>query len=121
MRSTSAVFLQVSFACLCGTASAQLPLIYYRGVLNSASYMSPGLPGGGIARGSVFSIFGSNIGPASSPSLAFPLQTTLGNVSVTVSSGSNVVHAIPIYVGSSQINAITVSYTHLTLPTNREV
>jgi uncharacterized protein (TIGR03437 family) len=71
--------------------------------------MSSGLPGGGIARGSVFSIFGSNIGPASSPSLAFPLQTTLGNVSVTVSSGSNVVHAIPIYVGSSQINAIMPS------------
>jgi uncharacterized protein (TIGR03437 family) len=71
--------------------------------------MSPGLPGGAIARGSIFSIFGSNIGPASSPSLAFPLQTTLGNVSITVTNGSTTVNAIPIYVSPSQINAIMPS------------
>jgi uncharacterized protein (TIGR03437 family) len=90
-------------------ASAQTPLIYYRGVVNSASYMAPGLPGGAIARGSIFSIFGTNLGPASSPTLAFPLQTTFGNVSITVTSGSTTVNAIPIYVSPGQINAIMPS------------
>ncbi|MBZ5607472.1 MAG: hypothetical protein LAP38_04380 [Acidobacteriia bacterium] len=94
---------------------AQRPLVYIRGVVNGASYMAPGLPGGAIAQGSDFTIFGSNLGPASSPGLAFPLQNTLGGVSVTVSSGSTVINAIPIYVSPGQINAIMPSNTPLGL------
>lgn len=44
---------------------AQLPYINYRGVVNAASFMSPGLPGGAVARGSAITIFGSNLGPKS--------------------------------------------------------
>jgi len=90
------------------TASAQ-PLISHRGILNGASFMQPGLPGGSIARGSLFSIFGARLGPSSSPSLSFPLATTLGGVSVQVTQGSTTVAAIPVFVSAGQVNAIMPS------------
>ncbi len=90
---------------------AQQPHINYRGIVNAASFMPPGLPSGAIAQGSVISIFGSNLGPASSPTLTFPLQTTLGNVSITLTQGSTVVQAIPIFVSAGQVNAIVPSNT----------
>jgi len=44
-------------------ASAQ-PAIYYRGIRNAASLSPAALPSGAIARGSIFRISGSAIGPA---------------------------------------------------------
>ncbi len=95
------------------SAWAQLPRIYYRGIVNAASFTPPGLPGGAVAQGSTISIFGSNLGPASSPTLAFPLQTTLGGVSITLTQGSTAVKAIPVFVSPGQINAIVPSNTPL--------
>ena len=93
---------------VCGAVCAE-PFIAYRGVVNAASSMSAGLPSGGVARGSTFSIYGRRIGPASSPALAFPLSTTLGGVSITVSQGSATLNAIPVFVSPGQINAIMPS------------
>jgi hypothetical protein len=63
-------------------ASAQ-PFINYRGVVNGASFTPPGLSGSQIARGSVFSIFGQGLGPATLTKVSgFPLLTTLAGVSV---------------------------------------
>jgi uncharacterized protein (TIGR03437 family) len=94
-----------------GAAAAQT--IYPHGIVNAASFVPPGLPGGGIAQGSVFSIFGKNLGPSSSPSLAFPLSTTLGGVSIKVTQGTNSFSAIPLYVSPGQINALLPSNTPL--------
>src|ERR1700691_3386454 len=88
---------------------AQQPILYTHGVYNAASYAPFGLPNGAIARGSIFTIFGSNLGPAQSPSLAFPLQTTLGGVSLTVLAGGQSYNAIPLFVSPGQINAILPS------------
>lgn len=87
------------------------PLIYARAVVDAASFMPPGLPGGSIALASVFSIFGTRLGPASSAALVFPLAPTRGGVSVMVSAsdGSSPVNAIPLFVGPGQINAILPS------------
>src|SRR5215475_2524907 len=82
------------------------PYLAYRGTYNAASFLAAGLPGGGIARGSAFSLFGTNIGPTSTPQLSFPLQTTLAGVSIAVSQGSTTVNAIPIAFAAGQINAI---------------
>jgi uncharacterized protein (TIGR03437 family) len=101
-------FLFVTLGCAYGQ-----PFIAYRGVVNAASYMAPGLPGGAIAQGSAFTIFGRQLGPTPSPALAFPLATTLGGVSITITSGSAAVNAIPIYVSPTQINAILPSNTPL--------
>ena len=88
---------------------AQATIIYARGILNAASFMQAGLPAGSIARGSLFTIFGRGMGPSSSPSLAFPLSTTLGGVTVQVTQGSTSVAAIPVFVSPGQINAIMPS------------
>jgi uncharacterized protein (TIGR03437 family) len=105
MRSALLIF---TFTVLSVGASAQ-PLIFGRGIVNAASYMPAGLPGGSIARGSLFTIFGTRMGPATSPALAFPLAATLGGVSVQVTQGSTIVAAIPVFVSAAQINAIMPS------------
>ncbi|HTR36195.1 MAG TPA: hypothetical protein VMH80_09850 [Bryobacteraceae bacterium] len=90
------------------SVSAQ-PLISHHGIVNAASFMQAGLPAGSIARGSLFTIFGARLGPSSSPSLSFPLSTTLGGVSVQVTQGSTTAAAIPVFVSAGQINAIMPS------------
>ena len=93
-----------------GLAVAQPPLIYNRSVYNAASFMPSGVPAGAIARGSIFSIFGAQLGPAK-PATAgsFPLGTTLAGVSINVVQGSTSVSAIPVFVSAGQINAIMPS------------
>jgi uncharacterized protein (TIGR03437 family) len=92
-----------------GTLRAQ-PFVFYRGIVNAASFAPPGLPNGSIARGSIFSIFGRNLGPAQSPPLStFPLQTTLGGVSIEVCQAANCVPAIPLFVTPGQVNAVMPS------------
>lgn len=94
-----------------GTALfGQAPLLYSRSVYNAASFLPAGVPGGAIARGSIFTLFGARLGPASGSQVnAFPLGTTLANVAVTVTQGGATVNAIPVYVSATQINAIMPS------------
>lgn len=99
----------LALVCTSG-AIAQSPVIYNRSLLNAASFMPISVPGGNIAQGSIFSIFGQFLGPTTPVySGSFPLPTTLANVSVTITQGSTTVNAIPLYVSSSQINAIMPS------------
>src|SRR5262249_54533877 len=103
----------VSAALLLGIATvapAQPPLIYSRSIYNAASFMPAGIPGGAIAQGSVFSFFGTRLGPAN-PAIArsYPLGTTLAGVSLNIIQGATTVAAIPIYVSATQVNAIMPS------------
>ena len=78
------------------------PLITPRGIVSAASLTSPGLPGGVIARGSLFSLFGQRVGPAAGISAgAFPLQTTLAGVSIKITQGTTSVDAIPVFVSAT--------------------
>ncbi len=103
----------------CGVLAAQVPHIAYRGIYNAASYMAEGLPGGAIARGSAFSLFGTHLGPSETPPLAFPLETNLGGVTITVTQGDTTVNAIPITLSPGQINAILPSDAPLGMATVR--
>lgn len=86
------------------------PAIYLHQVVNAASYYAPGQPGGSIAQGSLFSIFGSALGPQAGISQSsFPLTNTFSGVSIKVTQGSAAVNVIPVYVSASQINAIMPS------------
>jgi uncharacterized protein (TIGR03437 family) len=90
------------------------PVITYRGVLNAASLAPPGLPNAGIARGSVFTIFGANLGPTVPATVSsFPLGPSFQGVNLSVSQGGISVSAIPIFVSPTQINAILPSNTPL--------
>jgi len=97
---------------LAGCGLAQPPLIYNRSILNAASFMPNRLPGGAIAQGSIFSLFGAHLGPTSPVQVsAFPLGTSLANVSISVTQATVTTSAIPLYVSASQINAIMPSNT----------
>ena len=86
------------------------PFIFTRGVKNAASSLPFGVPAGTIAQGSIFSIYGRNLGPASGASASsFPLQNSLSGVSVTITDGVTTLNAIPLYVSASQVNAIMPS------------
>lgn len=98
----------------CG-AFAQ-PFLPPNSILNAASYMQPGLPGGALAQGSMFSIFGRSLGPAvPAQATAFPLGATLQGVSIRVTQGARSVDVYPIYVSATQINAILPSNAPLGL------
>ncbi|MCP5111304.1 MAG: hypothetical protein GY953_10755, partial [bacterium] len=86
------------------------PYIAYRGVVNAASFAPQGLPNGSIARGSIFTIFGRDLGPETfvSPT-GFPLQTVLGGVSVTVQQGETTLDALPVFAWNSQLSVIMPS------------
>ena len=86
------------------------PIIYNRAVYNAASFMPPRLPGGAVAQGGIFTIFGTSLGPAKPvQATSFPLGTTLGGTSVLVKKGTTTVNAIRIYVSASQLNVIMPS------------
>ena len=86
------------------------PFIYYRGIVNAASFAPPGLPNGSLARGSIFSIFGRDLGPANGAVAgAFPLGTSLAGVSIEVCQGGQCLAAIPLFAAAGQINAIMPS------------
>jgi uncharacterized protein (TIGR03437 family) len=75
-------------------AQSSSPQISAGGIVNAASFQSP------IARGTLASIFGSNLAGGIAGASQLPLQTTLGGVKVTVAGQP----APLIYVSQTQIN-----------------
>jgi len=94
---------------------AQTPSIRTsEGVLSAASFAYSGLPNGGIPQGSLFAIFGDNLGPAQLVEVtAFPLPTTAGlaGTSVAVTVNGTTVNAIMIYTVKTQVAAVLPSNT----------
>ena len=97
------------FTWISAASLAAQPYINYRGVSNAASLAPQGLPGGGIARGSVFTIVGRNLGPAAPEVNASPLDNELAGVSVQVIQGGVTLAAIPTSVSASRVSAIMPS------------
>ena len=115
VRSVRIAFLSAGIFALAGTAAAQTsttPAIFNNGIVSSASFTPAQSPGGAIAQGSIFSIFGTALGPAATAQqTSFPLVTTLSGVSVKVTSGTTKLDAIPVFVSPGLINAIMPSNT----------
>ena len=86
------------------------PLIYADSVLNAGTMAHQSMPVGGIGRGSLFWIFGRNLGPADAESAdGFPLNKTLGGVGINVAQGRVTVQAYPLYVQEDSILAVMPS------------
>lgn len=97
---------------LCGMPAAAQPSISVDGVVNSASYVPSGLPNSGIAQGSIFVIYGSNLGPAMiAPVSSYPLPTQLAGTSVKVTVNSVSSNALMVYTVAGQVGAILPSST----------
>ena len=80
--------------------------------MNSAVARAPGMPGAGVAQGSIFSIYGTGLGPAGwTAATSFPLPTTLGGTTVAVTVQGTTVPAIILGVNNYQINALLPSTT----------
>lgn len=106
MRGVRRTFL---IAIASGVAVAQ-PAIFSRGIVNAATSAPGGLPNGSIALGSFFTVYGAALGPTPAvQAKTFPLDTTLGGVSITVGQGANAVKAIPYFVSAGLVDAIMPS------------
>ena len=94
-------------------AQAQ-PVINPGGVVNAASYIRSGFPNSGIAQGSLFVVFGRNLGPAELRTFPdLPKPASLAGTSVRVSAGGASLDAFLCYTSSSQVAAILPSNTPL--------
>jgi uncharacterized protein (TIGR03437 family) len=79
---------------------------YVQSANNSADYSTT------IAQGSIFTVFGRNLGPTTLVEVStFPLQNILAGTSVTVSSGSTTLNCPMIFTINSQVAAILPSNT----------
>jgi uncharacterized protein (TIGR03437 family) len=97
-----------------GIASAQTPQISAgaNAVVNNASYAPRGLPTSGIAQGSIFAIFGTNLGGGTlAQQQSYPLSKALNGTSIKVTVGGTSVDAIPIYTVANQVGAVLPSNT----------
>jgi len=92
-------------------AGAQ-PVIHPVGVVNAASYIRSGFPNSGIAQGSLFVIFGRDLGPAELRTFpGLPKPASLAGTSVRVTAGGMSVDAYLYYTSSSQVAAVLPSNT----------
>ncbi len=88
------------------------PAIAANGVKNAASYADPALPNGAIAQGSIFDVFGSNMGRASlAYASTLPLPTTLSGTQVSVTVNGSAAQCFMIYTSAGQLAAILPSTT----------
>jgi uncharacterized protein (TIGR03437 family) len=95
-------------------AFSAAPSIAAQGVKNAASYADPQMPNGSIAQGSIFNVFGSNLGPTPiAYASSLPLSTTLSGTTVTVTVGGTAVQCYMVYTSAGQIAAILPSTTPL--------
>ena len=99
-------------AFLTAASAAAQPVIKSTEVVNSASYLQQGLPGSGIAQGSIFTIFGSGLGPSALVTAGrLRLQTALSGTSVAVTVNGRTVNAFVLAAAGNQVNALLPSTT----------
>lgn len=113
MKRLHFVLVLLVCAMISKVASAH-PAIADDGVRNSASYALAGLPNSSIAEGSVFVVFGSNLGPAKLVQVSsFPLPTSAGlaGTSIQITVNGTTVFAIMLYTLSTQVAAVVPSNT----------
>src|SRR5579864_215817 len=101
---------------LFGAVASAQPTI--SAVVNGASFSQVPLPNSSIAQGSFFSIFGANLGPATSACgtnlgaclwSSYPLPTSIMGTSVSITVGGTTKMALVNLAISSQINAVMPS------------
>lgn len=98
----------VAFIVLLAGKAAGEPRIAPGGVVNAAGLSPAGLPGSSIARGSLITILGAELGPVAGAAWdGVQLQPELAGVSVTAIDSSGALHTIyPVFVRYDQINAL---------------
>jgi len=109
MKHNCITFTLALAAILAGNAFGQTPSV--GGLLNNYSFTLPGLPNYGIARGSIFDIFGTDLASVTTPLQNPPLQTNLSGVSISVTVNGNTTAPLIYFLSPTQIAAILPSAT----------
>jgi len=79
----------------------------YYGVIPASTIQSAAAPSSAIAPGSLNSLFGSDLAPATASASSQPLPTTLGGVTIAVTDAAGATRPAPlVYVSTGQINFI---------------
>lgn len=92
------------------TVAANTPT--FSGVVNPAGNIQPGFPNYGLAQGSIFTIYGSNLGPnpyVSATTLPLPTTQGLGGTTITISQNGVSVPVPILFSYATQVNAIIPS------------
>lgn len=105
LKLTCALFLAA------GALQAQTPAISAGGVFNTASYAPAGLPGAAIAQGSLFVIFGKNMGPVALAVGSLPYTTSLSGTSISVTVNGTTTNPYVVYTSAGQVSALLPSNT----------
>ena len=80
---------------LAAVSAAAQPSVAPGAVLNAASYTPSGLPGAGIAQGSMFVVFGTGLGPQTLERIqSLPLPGSLARTAVSVTVAGKTVGAL---------------------------
>jgi uncharacterized protein (TIGR03437 family) len=114
MKPLHSVLMALAATLLASHPAAAQPVIAALGVRNAASYTLPGLPNAGIAQGSLFIVFGQNMGPAKIVQVSsFPLPTSAGlaGTSIQITINGTSVDAIMLYTLATQVAAVLPSST----------
>lgn len=96
------------FSLIAGASAA--PQLQQGSIVNAASFAVDGSPNAAIAQGSLFTVFGVDLGPTTAVNVnQFPLPTSLGGVSVRVSANGQNFDCPMIFVLNSQVSGILPS------------
>ena len=107
---TASVAALTSISFSVTVTAGTLPLI--TSVENAASNNAPGLPNAAIAEGSIFNIFGFNLGPSTLVVAQNPFQsTTLSGTSATVTVGGTTVQILLYFTSDKQVSGLLPSNT----------
>ena len=105
-------FVTAFAGCLLGASSLLALVPGVTSVQNPASNIVPGLPNYGIAQGSIFVLYGSQMGPTTiALAQSLPYSTTLSGTSVQINAGGLVFNAPIIYTLNTQVAAVMPSNT----------
>jgi len=97
-------FILLAVAALPAIAQPNMPFVF--SVENSANY------GSSIAQGSLFVVFGANIGPAQlAEAASYPLPPQIGGTSITITSGASMLICPMVYSTTGEAAAILPSNT----------
>lgn len=104
--------LFLTFSLSASAIFSQTPVVSSGGIVNHFSYAAPGLPNGSIAQGSIFDIYGTNLGPAQlTASTGFPIPQTIAGSSVEITVAASTLKAFLFFVSRNQIAGILPSKT----------
>jgi uncharacterized protein (TIGR03437 family) len=78
-------------------------------VVNAAGYKFPFLPHSDIAQGSMFVVFGQQLGPAALQQATVPFGPQLGGTSIRITGGGVTADAVLVYTSAAQVAAILPS------------